>query len=124
MDHPNLHSSQAMDIYPFSDEKQQVLFDKLIHELRCSVCQNQNLADSMAPLAVDLRGAIYHQVVADFKEEAILNFVTHRYGTFVLYDPPFMWGTALLWTGPFLMLYMVYFCLRRFFSKDGKRTSC
>ena len=108
-----ISSDQAMDIYPFSDPAQQILFNKIIHELRCSVCQNQNLADSMAPLAIDLRAAIYKQVLANFQERAIVDFVSHRYGTFVLYDPPIAWGTALLWGGPLIMLCVVLICLRR-----------
>lgn len=106
-----------MDIYPFSDPAQQILFNKIIHELRCSVCQNQNLADSMAPLAIDLRAAIYKQVLGNFQEQAIVDFVSHRYGTFVLYDPPMVWSTALLWGGPLIMLCVACVCLRRFFKK-------
>ncbi len=117
---PQLSPAQrgrAMDIYPFADPAQKILFHKIIHELRCSVCQNQNLADSMAPLAVDLRAAIYKQVLANFQEQAIVDFVSHRYGTFVLYDPPMVWRTALLWGGPLIMLCVVFICLRRFFKR-------
>ncbi len=111
----NENPDQSLDIYPFSDPKQQLLFDKIIHTLRCSVCQNQSLADSMTPLAIDLRASIYRQVLADFKEEAIVEFVSHRYGDFVRYDPPIMWGTALLWFGPWMMLWMAGFFLKKCF---------
>jgi cytochrome c-type biogenesis protein CcmH len=92
------------DIYPFADPKQQVLFSKIIHELRCSVCQNQNLSDSMAPLAIDLRMEIYRKVQAHQSEQEIVGFVSSRYGDFVLYNPPMHWGTAFLWFGPLALL--------------------
>ena len=116
-----ISSDQAMDIYPFSDPAQQILFNKIIHELRCSVCQNQNLANSMAPLAIDLRAAIYKQVLANFQEQAIVDFVSHRYGSFVLYDPPMAWSTALLWGGPLIMLCVVLICLKRLFRPSPHR---
>jgi cytochrome c-type biogenesis protein CcmH len=96
--------SDAQDIYPFGYEIQKKLFTKIIHELRCSVCQNQNLTDSMAPLAVNLRHEIYQQVSLGHKESDIIEFVTSRYGEFVLYRPPLQWGTFLLWFGPFILL--------------------
>ncbi len=114
----------VLDIYPFSDPKQQMLFDKMIHTLRCSVCQNQSLADSMAPLAIDLRGLIYKQVLADFKEEAIVEFVSHRYGNFVRYDPPMMWSTSLLWFGPLMILCMVGLFLKKFFFSRPAPADC
>lgn len=111
--------SQAIDIYPFLDPRQEALFHKIIHTLRCSVCQNQMLADSMAPLAVDLRAAIYQQVLGHSKEQAILDFVSHRYGTFALYDPPMVWNTAVLWGGPLIMLCVVGLLLKRCFKGKG-----
>ncbi|HQY22930.1 MAG TPA: cytochrome c-type biogenesis protein CcmH [Gammaproteobacteria bacterium] len=114
--HPN---DKGEDIYPFSDPSQHELFTKVIHELRCSVCQNQNLSDSMAPLAVDLRNEIYQKVRTHHSESEILEFVTHRYGAFVLYNPPLHWNTAFLWFGPVLILVMGFFL----FSKYVKRGS-
>lgn len=76
----------------------------LAHELRCLVCQNQTLADSNAPLAVDLRNQIREQLAAGRSEGEVLDFLVARYGDFVLYRPPFKSTTALLWAGPFLFL--------------------
>jgi cytochrome c-type biogenesis protein CcmH len=76
----------------------------LAHELRCLVCQNQTLADSNAPLAVDLRNRIREQLKAGKSERDIIGFMVERYGDFVLYRPPFKASTAALWLGPFALL--------------------
>src|SRR5918999_4473938 len=76
----------------------------LADELRCLVCQNQTLADSNAPLAVDLRNQIREQLKAGASESEIIDFMVSRYGDFVLYRPPFKATTLALWTGPFVIL--------------------
>ena len=73
-------------------------------ELRCLVCQNQTLADSNAPLAVDLRNQIREQLKAGRSEQDVVDFLVARYGDFVLYRPPFKASTVALWAGPFLIL--------------------
>jgi cytochrome c-type biogenesis protein CcmH len=76
----------------------------LAHELRCLVCQNQTLADSNAPLAVDLRNQIREQLQKGASEREVTDFMVQRYGDFVLYRPPLKASTLLLWGGPFLLL--------------------
>jgi cytochrome c-type biogenesis protein CcmH len=76
----------------------------LAHELRCLVCQNQTIADSNAPLAVDLRNQIREQLAAGKSDEDVMEFMVARYGDFVLYRPPFKPATLALWLGPFLLL--------------------
>ena len=76
----------------------------LAHELRCLVCQNQTLADSNAPLAVDLRNQIREQLAAGKSERDVRDFMVARYGDFVLYRPPFRASTVALWLGPFILL--------------------
>jgi cytochrome c-type biogenesis protein CcmH len=76
----------------------------LAQELRCLVCQNQTLADSNAPLAVDLRNQIREQAAAGKTDRDIIDFMVARYGDFVLYRPPFKATTLLLWLGPFAFL--------------------
>jgi cytochrome c-type biogenesis protein CcmH len=76
----------------------------LAHDLRCLVCQNQTLADSNAPLAVDLRNQIREQLKAGKNEREITDFMVQRYGDFVLYRPPFKASTVALWLGPFVLL--------------------
>ena len=74
------------------------------NELRCLVCQNQTLADSNAPLAVDLRNQVREQLRSGASEREVRDWMVARYGDFVLYRPPLNAATALLWAGPFLLL--------------------
>ena len=76
----------------------------LANELRCLVCQNQTLADSNAPLAVDLRNQIREQLKAGKSEQDVVDFMVARYGDFVLYRPPLKATTVALWAGPFAIL--------------------
>jgi cytochrome c-type biogenesis protein CcmH len=85
----------------------------LAHELRCLVCQNQTLADSNAPLAVDLRNQIREQLQKGASEREVTDFMVQRYGDFVLYRPPLKASTLLLWGGPFLLLGFGVFLLVR-----------
>jgi cytochrome c-type biogenesis protein CcmH len=73
-------------------------------KLRCLVCQNQSIAESNAGLAVDLRNQVREQVAAGKTDEQIIDFMTTRYGDFVLYRPPLKGSTMLLWFGPLLLL--------------------
>ncbi len=88
------------DLAPPQQERYRVL----INELRCLVCQNQTIADSNAPLAADLRDQVHAQIVAGRSDAEIIDYVTARYGDFVLYRPPFKRSTWLLWVGPFALL--------------------
>ena len=76
----------------------------LAEELRCLVCQNQTLAESSAPLAVDLRKEMREQLAKGASEREVREFMVARYGDFVLYKPPFKASTAALWLGPFALL--------------------
>lgn len=82
-------------------------------QLRCLVCQNQSIAESNAELAVDLRNQINEQIAAGRSDREIVEFMTTRYGDFVLYRPPFKATTLLLWLGPLALLVVaVSFFLR------------
>jgi cytochrome c-type biogenesis protein CcmH len=76
----------------------------LANELRCLVCQNQTIADSNAPLAVDLRNQIREKLQQGASEGDIIGFMVERYGDFVLYRPPLKGTTLLLWAGPLLLM--------------------
>lgn len=93
-----------VEVHEFDSAEQEARFGKLIAELRCLVCQNQNLAESNAELAVDLRRKTYDLVKQDKSEEEIVDYMVDRYGEFVLYRPPLNSYTLLLWGGPFLIL--------------------
>jgi cytochrome c-type biogenesis protein CcmH len=77
---------------------------RLASELRCLVCQNQTIADSHASLAVDLRQQVREMLERGQTDQQITDYMTARYGDFVLYRPPFKATTALLWVGPAVMV--------------------
>lgn len=95
----------AKDAAPLADdpvaEKRLV---KLSEELRCLVCQNQNIADSNAELAQDLRREIRTMIQAGKSDKEIVDFMVARYGDFVLYRPPVKATTLLLWAGPLVFM--------------------
>lgn len=99
-----ISASHAADLYPFHSVKQQKEFQTLIHELRCVVCQNEDLASSDAPIANDLRLHIYKMVTENYTSRYIKQYMTDRYGDFVLLKPPFIQATFFLWIFPFVML--------------------
>ncbi|NKB46701.1 MAG: cytochrome c-type biogenesis protein CcmH [Legionellales bacterium] len=92
------------DIYPFPTQQQQMTFEHLLTQLRCLVCQNQDLADSNAPLAVDLRNEVYQMVLAEQSSADIIDYLTRRYGDFILFQPPLKLTTYILWFAPFGLL--------------------
>lgn len=94
-----------VEVYKFETPEQETSYKRLTEELRCLVCQNQNLADSNADLAKDLRQKTYEMVIAGKDDQAIIDYMVERYGDFVLYRPPVNPTTLLLWVGPFLILF-------------------
>lgn len=105
-------------LYPLDTPKQDAQFTHLLRELRCLVCQNQDLADSNAGLAKDLREEVYTLVKEGKSDDEIVNYLTARYGDFILFNPPVKAVTALLWFGPLLFLFLGIFifwrtCLKR-----------
>lgn len=108
----------ANTLYPLATPRQEAQFTHLLRELRCLVCQNQDLADSNAALAKDLRQEVYLSVQAGKSDNEIVEHLTARYGDFILFKPPVKAVTALLWFGPglFLILGLIIFwqtCLKR-----------
>lgn len=98
---PTLASSGAGDANASTlDER----VNQLASELRCLVCQNQTVADSHAPLAVQLKQEVRRQLVAGASADDVRNFMVQRYGDFVLYRPPVNAGTVALWVGPAVIL--------------------
>lgn len=97
------HSQSVFSEKPLEDPAQLALFKELAAELRCLVCQNQNIADSNAPLAQDLRREIHTMISRGDSKSQIIDFMVQRYGEFVLYRPRFTTKTLVLWVGPFLL---------------------
>jgi cytochrome c-type biogenesis protein CcmH len=94
-----------IEIHNFDDPDKERLYNELVQELRCLVCQNQNLADSNAELAVDLRQKTYDMVQSGSDKDEIVSYMVDRYGDFVLYRPPVKSTTMALWAGPFVILF-------------------
>jgi len=96
-----------VDIVEFETAQQHELYQKVIKELRCLVCQNQNLADSNSDLARDLRRKSYEMIKQGKQYDEIIQYMLDRYGEFVLYRPRVTQYTLLLWFSPFVLLTMV-----------------
>ena len=94
----------AIDTYEFANDAERDRFRELTKELRCPKCQNQDIADSNAPIATDLRREIYRMLGEGKDNQQILDFMVARYGDFVLYKPALTSKTAVLWFGPFALL--------------------
>lgn len=112
-------SIMAQEPLVFTSQEQQDRFDKLTKELRCLVCQNQNLADSDAELAHDLRREVHELLLSGRTDDQIKQFLVDRYGDFVLYRPPVQTNTYLLWLAPLILLLIGAWILR---ASIGKRS--
>lgn len=97
-------SAKTTMTYDFDDTVKARQFQTLLKDLRCLVCQNQNLYDSNAALAVDLKNKIYESVQSGQTDKEIKAYLVKRYGDFILFKPPLKESTMLLWFFPFVML--------------------
>ena len=98
------NSNNNPDVYAFSTTTDTTRFNTLLTQFRCLVCQNENLADSNAAIAADLRQQIYQRVLQGQSDESIQKYLVTRYGDYVLFEPPFKMNTTALWILPFLLL--------------------
>ena len=90
-------------------------YKKLIEELRCMVCQNQNLAESEAPLAIDMKQKIREMLESGKSENEIKAFLAERYSSYILYEPPINRQNIILWFGPLVFIMAIsYFLIRRY----------
>ncbi len=94
----------AIDTYQFADDAERERYRELTKELRCPKCQNQDIADSNAPIAADLRREIFRMLGEGKSNQQIVDFMVDRYGDFVRYKPALTARTWLLWFGPALLL--------------------
>ena len=101
---PSSPAMAAIDVYTFDNDNQEQVFRELTKELRCPKCQNQDIADSNAGLAKDLRDKTYQMVREGKDKEEIVDYMVARYGNFILYNPPLMASTLILWLGPLLVI--------------------
>ncbi|MFK5912972.1 MAG: cytochrome c-type biogenesis protein CcmH [Woeseiaceae bacterium] len=93
----------AVEVKQFKTPEHEQRYKVLTNELRCVVCQNQNIAGSNAALAKDLRKQVFKMINEDKSNDEILEFMVARYGDFVLYRPAFNSMNFLLWAGPFII---------------------
>ncbi len=96
--------SAAIDVHEFDSPEQEQLFRELTRELRCPKCQNNNIADSNAGLAQDLREKTYQMVKQGSTKQQVLDYMVARYGNFVRYDPPLTPAVMLLWAAPLAII--------------------
>jgi cytochrome c-type biogenesis protein CcmH len=87
-----------------SDPALEARVKALSAELRCLVCQNQTVEDSTAPVARDMKDQVRAQLAAGKSEAEVKQYMTDRFGDFVLYKPPLKVTTIILWAGPFIAL--------------------
>lgn len=102
-----LPAHAAIDTFIFKDDATEAEYQSLVQELRCLVCQNQNLAGSDADLAKDLRKQTYDMLQQGKSRAEVIDYMVTRYGDFVLYRPPLKSSTLFLWGGPFALLLIV-----------------
>lgn len=113
-------AAHAIDPLPFKDRAEEVRFQNLARQLRCLVCQNQDLADSDADLAKDLRKQVFEMMRAGKSDAEIKDFLVARYNDFVLYDPPLKPGTWLLWFTPFALVALGAIALVRILRRRAR----
>ena len=99
--------AQVVDTWRFENPQQQEQALSIASQLRCPQCQNQNLLESNAPVAVSMRHQVYSMVAEGKSEAEITTWMTERYGDFVRYNPPLNEQTLLLWALPCLLLLLV-----------------
>ena len=102
------------------DAAQARRIEDLSQTLRCLVCQNQTIADSQAPLAIDLKNQIREKIEQGQSNDQIIDYMVQRYGDFVLYRPPVKATTLLLWFGPAALLLLGVFALYRHLARRRK----
>ena len=112
-------NAAPIETFEFDSPETEKVFHKLSDELRCLVCQNQNIAESNADLAKDLRLEIYNMLQEGKTEEEIVDFMVQRYGDYVLYRPPFKPMTWLLWFAPIIIFILGLIFVVRFMKAQS-----
>jgi len=104
----------SIDALNFSSPQQESDYHQLTQSLRCPQCQNNNIADSNATIAVDMRGKVFELLQEGKSKNDVVDYMVARYGNFVTYDPPMTASTLVLWIAPLLLVLLgLIFLLRR-----------
>jgi cytochrome c-type biogenesis protein CcmH len=114
-------SLAVIETYEFSTPDLELRYKALSQELRCPKCQNQNIADSNAPISRDLRAIVHEQLEAGATNEEIIIFLVDRYGEFVRYRPGMDSNTLWLWSAPLILLVMAVAMVLTQIRKDRDR---
>jgi cytochrome c-type biogenesis protein CcmH len=114
-------NAAPIETFKFDSPETEKVFHKLSEELRCLVCQNQNIAESNADLAKDLRLEIYNMLSNGKTEDEVIGFMVDRYGDYVLYRPPVKPLTWLLWFGPAIIFGIGLIFVVRFLKAQSRR---
>ncbi len=113
-------ANAAFNVYEFDDSQKEARFQNLIEDLRCPKCQNNNLADSNAPLATDIKNYVYQSVKTGKSDDEITDFLVSRYGLFIIYDPKVIW----IWLVPLLVVLSgLFWALKRIKSSQRVATT-
>lgn len=110
------------ETHDFKTPQMEQDYNVLVQELRCLVCQNQNLADSNAELAQDMRLLVYKKLSEGNSKDEIVDFMVVRYGDFVMYRPPVKTSTFLLWFGPILFFVVAALVVVSYMKRQKKET--
>jgi cytochrome c-type biogenesis protein CcmH len=112
----------VVETYEFNSEELRGRYNDLLFELRCPKCQNQNLADSDAPIAADLRAQVYRLLNENKTDAEVKAYLVARYGDFVLYNPPVNKHTVMLWllpaSGLLIGMLVIFMLVRRTSATD------
>lgn len=103
----------GVDELRLSDPAEEARAQELMKQLRCLVCQNQSIVDSNVDLARDLRNIVRERILAGDSDDQVLNWMTSRYGDWVLLKPPFDGATIILWLSPLFLLLIGFFIIFR-----------
>jgi hypothetical protein len=104
----------SIDVLNFTSQEQEKEYQQLTQELRCPQCQNNNIADSNATIAVDMRAKVFELLQEGKSKQQVVDYMVQRYGNFVTYDPPLTAATIMLWVLPLLLvLFGIALVLRR-----------
>ena len=115
-----LPATAAIDVYEFESTEQEKAFRELTTTLRCPKCQNNNIADSNAELAKDMRQKTYDLLSEGRSKQDVIDYMIARYGNFVTYDPPMTLATMILWAGPLLFVLIGFTVLVMRSRKTGE----
>lgn len=106
------HVGATEDLIQFQSRQQEQVYRELVAELRCPRCQNQNIADSNALVAKDMRNKTRRMVLEGASKEEVIDYMVERYGEFAHYQPPVKWSTIVLWLLPLAFIFFALFRMK------------